>query len=75
MVAKGFISINHIPSHCNVADTLSKDWGHQSNYENLIKPLLNYFDYISDDDDVGVDILEEEFQQLVDNFTIELSID
>ena len=41
----GFISMHHIPSRFNVSDTLSKHWGHQSNYENLIKPILNFHDY------------------------------
>ena len=45
MIAKGFISLHHIASQYNVADTLSKHWSHQANYKNLIKPLLNNFDY------------------------------
>ena len=41
LLAKGFIKLSHIRSQYNVADTLSKHWSHQSNYHNLIHPLLN----------------------------------
>ena len=42
LIAREFVILSHIPSAFNVADTLSKHWGHQSNYHNLIRPLLNY---------------------------------
>ena len=45
MVAKGFINLLHIRLAYNLADTLSKHWSYQSNYENLTKPLLNFYDY------------------------------
>ena len=48
MVAKGFINLLHIKSGLNLADTLSKHWSHRSNYENLIRPLLNYYSYDTD---------------------------
>ena len=44
-ISKGHICMNHLPSQFNVSDTLSKHWGHQSNYERLIKPILNVHDY------------------------------
>jgi len=41
LLSRGFIRLGHLPSEFNVTDTLSKHWSHQSNYTNLIKPLLN----------------------------------
>ena len=55
LIAKGFISMNHIPSQFNLADTLSKHWSHQANYRRLIRPLLaNHYprEYIIDVEDL-----------------------
>ncbi len=34
LMVRGFVILSHIPSAFNVANTLSKHWGHQSNYHN-----------------------------------------
>ena len=36
MIAKRFINLLHVRSGFNLANTLSKHWGHKSNYKNLI---------------------------------------
>ena len=62
--------MNHIPSQYNVSDTLSKHWGHQSNYENLIKPILNVHDYgkpkTFDVSDFSVMLDDDNFEVRVD---------
>ena len=42
MVACGFINLHHLRSELNLADVLSKHWGHQSVYETLLKPVLHH---------------------------------
>ena len=68
-IAMGFISMHHIPSRFNVSDTLSKHWGHQSNYENLIKPLLNFHDY-----EKTQVFTEEEMELLLDDDDVEVHL-
>ena len=75
MVAKGFINLLHIRSAYNLADTLSKHWSHQSNYENLIKPLLNFYDYKNDKPKEEKTILELDLDQLLDEHDIELLLE
>ena len=60
MIAKGFINLLHVRSAFNLADTLSKHWSHQGNYENLIKPLLNFYEYENDKCETENTITESE---------------
>ena len=41
MVAKGFIAMHHVVSKSNVADIVTKHWGHSSVY-NLLKPVFRH---------------------------------
>ena len=75
MIAKGFINLLHIKSAYNLADTLSKHWSHQSNYENLIKPLLNFYDYKVDKPTKEETILEFDLDQLLDEDDFELLLE
>ena len=43
LMATGFVSLSHIPSAFNVADTLSKHWNHELNYHHLIWFLFTLF--------------------------------
>ena len=67
--SKGHISMNQIPSQFNVSDTLSKHWGHQSNYENFIKPILKFHDY-----DQPKVFIKSEFSSMLDNDTFNVHI-
>ena len=62
MIAKGFINLLHVQSAFNLADTLSKHWSHQANYKNLIKPLLNFYDYETKKDENKNIISESELE-------------
>ena len=42
MVACGLMNLHHLRSELNLADVLSKYWGHQSVYETLLKPVLHH---------------------------------
>ena len=75
MIAKGFINLLHVRSAFNLVDTLSKHWSHQANYENLIKPLLNFYDYETEKDENENVITESELEELVEEYHFELSQD
>ena len=74
MIAKGFINLLHVRSAFNLADTLSKHWSHQANYKNLIRPLLNFYDYETDKDEKKT-ITESELGELMEEYHFELSQD
>ena len=53
MIARKFISLNHLTSKSNLADIVTKHWGHSSAYP-LIKPVLHHIGdtgMLGDDDD------------------------
>ena len=58
MVAAGFIAMHHILSSDNIADILTKHWGHQSVW-NLFQPIFNWMgntaDLYEDDDPTRLD--------------------
>lgn len=70
-IAKGHICMNHIPSQFNVSDTLSKHWGHQLNYGNLIKPILNFHDY----ENPKIFDVSEFFSLMLDDDAFEVRVD
>ena len=41
MIACGYINLHHLRSEYNLADVLSKHWGHQNTYELLLKPIFH----------------------------------
>ena len=41
MIAKKFISLNHLVSKSNLADIVTKHWGYSSSYP-LIRPVLHH---------------------------------
>ena len=52
MIARGLIAMHHVVSKSNVADTVTKHWGHSSVY-NLLKPMFGHegdTDELYDDD-------------------------
>ena len=54
MIARGFIAMHHIVSKSNVADIVTKYWGHSSVY-NLLKPVFGHEGDTNElyDDDYG----------------------
>jgi hypothetical protein len=60
-VASKMVVLNHIPSELNVADILSKHWGHSQIYP-LLKAVLFYqgntLDLITEEDEIEHDLLE-----------------
>ena len=75
MITKGFINLLHVRSAFNLADTLSKHWSHQANYNNLIKPLLNFYNYETDKGENENKITESELEELMKEYHFELSQD
>ena len=41
MIARGFIAMHHVVSNSNVADIVTKHWGHSSVYT-LLKPISGH---------------------------------
>ena len=39
-ISSGFVAFYHIPGSLNPADILSKHWGHQAVWADLLRPLL-----------------------------------
>ena len=42
IIARGFINLQHIKSEYNLADILTKHWGYQEVYHNLIQPVFHH---------------------------------
>ena len=42
IIARGFINLIHIKSEYNLADILTKHWGYQEVYHNLIQPIFHH---------------------------------
>ena len=75
MIAKGYINLLHLKIQFNVTDTLSKHWSHQSNYKELIKPLLNYHDYEKKEIKSNITVTTSELEQLLNMYEIVPSFD
>jgi hypothetical protein len=41
LIACGYINLQHLKSECNIANILTKHWGHQSTYE-LIRRIFHF---------------------------------
>jgi len=41
-IAASLLSLHHIPGECNPANILSKHWGYQQVWKNLLHPLMFY---------------------------------
>ena len=53
-IAAGYINLVHIPSEFNASDVLSKHWGYQQVWKNILQPLLHFhgdFSNVIEDDD------------------------
>ena len=42
MLATGYINLIHIPSEFNISDILSKHWGYQAVWKNILQPIFHW---------------------------------
>ena len=51
IIAQGFINLQHIKSEFNASDILSKNWGYQSAWKEILRPIFHIYGDVGQDDE------------------------